>query len=819
MDIDAALELALDGHAVLFVGAGFSRGATNRLGEPLKSAPELASHLASHVGLPEGTVLDDASEEFMLTQGEERLAQEIKMEFTVTEITFAQRRIATIPWRRIYTTNYDNVLETAYLGLDRHLKPVTLSAEARLRRNERVPETLCVHLNGFVESLTRNNIGSELKLTDTSYLTASISDSPWSAMFRQDLSLARAVFFIGYSLADLDIRRIISDSPQLKQKCFFIIGDQAGESTERRVSRFGTVVTVNTDTFAESIVDKSRIYVPQAAEEHIGYSIKRFTGPQNETAASDQSIFDLLLLGNMKTELVWKSLHEEYQYFLERQQTQTQLSSLAQGTRVAIFHAELGNGKTHVLEGLKCRALENGYQVYSVVVRNADTFRELDQILNSEEDTLLFIDDYPDWMDVIERFGLVAKTNTSLVLSARSAVHDVMIDNLAGLVGPGNIREFPIDLLTRKDLEWVVAFFNRYGLWGEKAAWSPERKLQYLERDCRAQYSSILIRLFESPQIAVRFDRLLETLNNKRTYYEVLLSIMILAVVQRWSTIDLLIDIWGSTIMEPQFKQDPTVREFVDIQAGEIKLRSAAAAQFILTHVANVNYTVDALIEMAKAMDRGAKYSEIHGFILRNMMRFATVQTLLPDTQRRPATMRYYEGIKNLFACRRNPQFWLQYAIACLTLGELDRAERYFATAYSFAQALRHSTHQIDNHYARFLLVRSVENNDPERCMVAFRKARQIIDNQIKDDRMHYPYRVARSYLDFYETFETSLEPTRLEEIKQAAVFVSRRIESLPDERRQHRSVVECLDAMQRIISKGLGMHSEVSVAEEDDRC
>ena len=754
MDIDAALELALDGHALLFVGAGFSRGAINRAGEPLKSAPELAYHLASQIGLPDGTSLDDASEEFMLAQGEERLAQEIKMEFTVTEITPAQQRIATIPWRRIYTTNYDNVVETAYLCHDRQLKPVTLSAEARLRRNERVPESLCVHLNGFVDSLTRDNIGSELKLTDTSYLTASISDSPWAVMFRQDLSLARAVFFIGYSLADLDIRRLVSESPQLSQKCFFIIGDQAGAPTERRLARFGTVVTVNTDSFAGRIVEKSRTYVPQAAEEHIGYSIKRFTGPQSEPAASDQSIFDLVLSGNLKTELVWKSLHEEFQYFLERQHTHTLLYSIAQGTRVAIFHSELGNGKTHVLEGLKCRALENGYRVFSVEVRNADTFHELDQILHSDEHTLLFIDDYPDWMDVIGRFGLVAKTNTSLILSARSAVHDVMIDNLTELVGSSNIREISMDLLTRNDLEWIIAFFNQYGLWGEKAAWSPERKLRYLEGECRAQYSSILIKLFESPQIAYRFDRLLEKLNNKRTYYEVLLSIMILTVVQRWSTVDLLIDIWGSAIMEPQFKKDATVREFVDIQAGQIKLRSATAAQFILKHVANVNYTIDTLIEMAKAMDRGAKYSETHGFILRNMMRFATVQTLLPETQRRPATMRYYEGIKNLYACQRNPQFWLQYAIACLTLGELDRAERYFETAYSFAERLQHSTHQIDNHYARFLLVRAVEDNDQDKCMVAFRKARQIIDNQIKDDRMHYPYRVARSYLDFYETLK-----------------------------------------------------------------
>ena len=415
-------------------------------------------------------------------------------------------------------------------------------------------------------------------------------------------------------------------------------------------------------------------------------------------------------------------------------------------------------------------------------------------------------------MDIIQHFGLHAKSNTYLVLSARSAVHDVMIDNLCQLLGQTNILDYPIDLLNDEDLGWVSDFFDQYGLWGEKAAWSDERKLRYLSQDCRSQFSSVLIKLFESPQIASRFNRLLERLNRKRVYYEVLLSIMILAVVQRIATIDLMIDMWGSTIMETQFKKDEAVREFVDFQAGEVKLRSATAAQFILKHVADVNLTIDTLVLMAKATDQAGKYSEMHRVLLRNLMRFSTVQNLLPEAQRRPATIRYYEGIKNLYGCKQNPQFWLQYAIACLTLGELDRAERYFATAYSFASARNFSTFQIDNHYARFLLLRAVEMGNSETCMASFRKARRIVDNQIKDDRMHYPYRVARSYLDFYEAFEAKLNRTQREEINQAAVFVSRRIESLPDDRQRHMSVIECLDAMRKIIVKNDEIIMEPSV-------
>ena len=813
MELEEALELGLNGHAVLFAGSGFSRGATNSSGQPLKSAYELANHLALLAGLPEGTSLDDAAEEFVNLNGEESLVGELKTEFTVNEITSAHRQIAEIPWRRIYTTNYDNVLEKAYSDLNRNLKPVTLREEARLRGGNRASETLCVHLNGFIELTTRETIGSELKLTDTSYLTASVSESPWATMFRQDLDLARAVFFVGYSLADLDIRRLLFDSPQLKQKCFFVIGSQAEEATKRRVSRFGTIVPIETSEFADSLLEKSNNYSPQDSEVHIGYSIKKFTRPDMQSAFSDQSIFDLLLLGHLKTDLVWESLHEGNRYFLERPATQKVLESLGSGSRVAVIHSELGNGKTHFLEGIKSRALERGCEVYTVSVRSGDVFRELDQILNSGDKALVFIDDYPDWMDIIEHFSLNAKSNTSLVLSARSAVHDLMIDNLCKLVGP-DIIEYSADLLTDEELAWVIDFFDQYGLWGEKAAWSKQRKLRYLSRDCRSQFSSVLMRLFESPQIASRFNRVLERLNSKRDYYEVLLSIMILAVVQRTSTINLMIDIWGTTIMESQFKKNEAVREFFDFQAGEVRLRSATAAQFILKHVADVNLTIDTLVLMAKAMDQAGKYSEMHRLLLRDLMRFSTLQNLLPERQRRPATIRYYEGIKNLFDCRRNPQFWLQYAIACLTLGELDRAGKYFDTAYSFASSGNFRTFQIDNHYARFLLVRAVEIGDSAKCMDSFRRARQIVENQIKDGRMHYPYRVARSYRAFYEAFESKLNRTRLEEIVQAAVFVSQRIQSLPEERRYHRDVVECFDDMQRIIGHESQVELEPVVTE-----
>jgi hypothetical protein len=194
VELDRAFEHALDGNALLFTGAGFSRGAVNLRNGPFKTGSQFANHLAAQVKLPPGTPLDDASEQFAERFGEDRLIKEVEEEFTCKQISKTHQQFQLIPWKRIYTTNYDDVLEQAYRVGEHRLKSVTIGDDIRT-----IPKdcTLCVHLNGYVGRVTRATIWAELKATDTSYLTHSLADSPWAALFREDMEIARAVFFVG----------------------------------------------------------------------------------------------------------------------------------------------------------------------------------------------------------------------------------------------------------------------------------------------------------------------------------------------------------------------------------------------------------------------------------------------------------------------------------------------------------------------------------------------------------------------------------------------------------------------------------------------
>lgn len=572
MDFDRAIEYALDGEAVLFTGAGFSLGATNLRGTAVKTGPALATHLSELCQIPSDSPLEDAAEEFADRYGDDRLIEELHQEFLVKNIAKSHQIIAKLPWKQVYTTNYDNVLETAYSRSSRKLIPVTLSDDITKIGKK---GDICVHFNGYAQHIDRDNIWSEIKLTDTSYLTASIAQSPWAVSFRQDLSIARAVFFVGYSAYDLDIRRLLFEDPSLKEKCFFVIGKSPHAITERRASRFGKVIRKNTDDFATYLDHKKKTYIPPRVKPFLGYCIEKFEIPQEYGNITDQSIFDLIMLGKSDIRFIWNSMNAEIMYFCERDASEKLMQYLSSGERALVIHSELGNGKSLFLEAMKCRAIENGYDVYVVAKRNGDILSEMDQILHSEKKILLVIDDYPAQLDVIRYFNTHANNISALVLSARTPTHEVLVDSLCSALSVSDIPEISVNSLSPVEIKWLCNFLNEYGLWGDKAAWPKDRKIAFIDESCKGEFHAVLLKLFESPQILLRFDRLFSQLMEQKDYYEITIGILSLTVLNYLPNLNILIDLWGDRVLGSQFRRNLNIKQLIDFKHGSISFRSS----------------------------------------------------------------------------------------------------------------------------------------------------------------------------------------------------------------------------------------------------
>jgi hypothetical protein len=128
---------------------------------------------------------------------------------------------------------------------------------------------------------------------------------------------------------------------------------------------------------------------------------------------------------------------------------------------------------------------------------------------------------------------------------------------------------------------------------------------------------------------------------------------------------------------------------------------------------------------------------------------------------------------------RRNPQFWLQYAIARLEHADFRSAYTLFRTAYSHAESLAgYNTFQIDNHYARYLLVSRTKDPSYTDYFKSFLDAHNLLIKQARTETdAYYPFKVARSYADFVVQNLDRLIPEQKQVILNAVVQMIRQID------------------------------------------
>lgn len=121
---------------------------------------------------------------------------------------------------QIYTTNYDDLIETTYRELGRAISPVVLPKDVALADTDR---TQVVKYHGDL-SYERT-----LVLTESAYYKRLDFESPMDLKFRSDL-LGKSVLFMGYSFNDVNIRIIwfklmemMRDIPEADRRPSYIV--------------------------------------------------------------------------------------------------------------------------------------------------------------------------------------------------------------------------------------------------------------------------------------------------------------------------------------------------------------------------------------------------------------------------------------------------------------------------------------------------------------------------------------------------------------------------------------------------------------------
>ncbi len=193
-DLEQAL---LARECVLFVGAGLSSGAG------LPDWNSLVRRLGDDLGLPWSERHDylDLAQWYRERFGSKRLADLLhEMYATPAQPTLAHYLLLSLPVRHVITTNYDDLLERALIGLKRH--PVKILHQEDVARTGQ-NEVFVVKLHGDMAH------PDEILLTRDDY-DEFFARRPAMALLLEGLLLNQTFFFVGYGLRDPNFRQIHS---------------------------------------------------------------------------------------------------------------------------------------------------------------------------------------------------------------------------------------------------------------------------------------------------------------------------------------------------------------------------------------------------------------------------------------------------------------------------------------------------------------------------------------------------------------------------------------------------------------------------------
>ncbi|MBK7144464.1 MAG: SIR2 family protein [Xanthomonadales bacterium] len=462
--------------AVLFLGSGFSRSAIGLDDQPLLVADALAQQIGKMGNFDAEGDLRYASDRFLRGGGSKQtLIEALQEAFTVKSVAPHHVAIASAPWRRIYTTNYDDCLERAATQADRLIHTVDTSAKPS---EYGAKNNVCVHLNGSLNSLSADSLEDAFKLTTSSYLSPdSFLTSQWSYPFQRDLEFCSAIVFVGYSMYDIEVQKILHTSPEYADKTFFIESELRGGKAQFTLEQFGTILPIGAERFGAELANASTHFEAEPEGLFLA-SLEEYIVRVDPVEIRDKDVEGFLMRGDLDDALIDAATAgaNGAPILIPRDELTRALELLKSGSDL-IVTGDFGNGKSVFLRALRSRMALQGMRVFSADQADAHQLEDIAQLVRKAVKGFLFIDAYEQNLDLVMTYAELAPSNLRLICGARTSVHERHRDTLvaAGI----RASEISVDELSDDEVDDFVRIVDNVGYWGDRAGLSLELKRRW----------------------------------------------------------------------------------------------------------------------------------------------------------------------------------------------------------------------------------------------------------------------------------------------------------------------------------------------------
>lgn len=673
---------------ILFLGSGFSAGATNLVREELPLGRGLSDKFCSILDLPQGSLdLKNLADEINHINNPP-LYDLLYETFTVGKITTAQELVLSLRWQRIYTTNYDDVVEYTLGKSGRPLQSYTWTDT----KPSKVPAGAVIHLHGDIRHTTEDNVLDQLILNESSYVRQFFDRSPWYDQFVKDIRFCTACFFVGYSLNDHHISALLSGIQELSGRLYFVTKGAPNHVLERRVKEYsGRFLTVGTDGFATLCKDLPR---PTRSLDPNNVRTFRYVNPVQERRLikpTSDEVYNLFTLGTFNAARCFSTLPDA-DYVVPRAKEVSKATDLLKYSKTLLVHSRLGNGKTIFLSLLAYALSRLQYKCF-VCRPNAGIIPEdLHTIFQFDRAVLIF-DSYNTAMDFMPLPEL--PDSARIVIAVRTSILDARLHEINETL-PGPVGRINLNPICPQDRTDIAGLLDKAGVL--------QRDMEVL-KECR-DLREIVVRLYDNEQIRRRVAEVIAPLLKDR-YSRSVFSVIHMI---NWSGQEVdaafVRSVTGRDAHVELAKHKEVSGDLFKLDDDSVQIRSPIFSGYVITKHLSAEDLLDAVHGiLVEAVRR--KSERRYQAILSSLMRASELERALARfPERLELLAALYDRLHRDVDVNAEPLFWLQYSILMTKRGNLDIAERFIDTAYDRAGASPgFQTYQIDTYCLRLFML------------------------------------------------------------------------------------------------------------------
>lgn len=663
--------------SILFLGAGFSASATNLINTnpPVGEGLELEIKKLASLPSDDPSALQDLST-YAVKQGKDLFSLLCNM-YTIRNLSEDQQEILKQPWLRIYTTNYDDVVESFWKATNVSQNRYSYSTESQVPAQFR-PGSV-VHLHGYIHECTRDNLLRQLVLSHYSYAQQRALQSPWWDVFERDMRVAKNIFFVGYDLKDFEPAKYLTQNPLTVERTHFILRPAQSPVAESRLDEYGRRDSMGVSGFAEEC---KACVVAEKPEHANSLSSFRFVEllKDNKIAARPTPLEIQALFAFGK--FIFQRLLSTFPnpgYSIPRTQTLARCLDALAGCHTLILHSKIGNGKTIFRQGLSVALTEQGHSCFELREKVIPTPTEIDFIAGQPK-AVIFFPDYDTAYSNIHLFnGLKpdARFVVEILTGTLQVRHSEVFDRL-----PKPIERMDLNRLSAEDCGAIYKLLDEAGI-------APRGFNSKFGKG--GEMRDIVLSVFENANVIKKIDSIVRPILTNDDAKVVLFCSAILKALGLHTDPGFLRSFSGVDSYQVLCETGEGAYEFVDFTHDRVEPHSALFSEFLIKRYLKPHELVGAVFRMAsEAARRMNENANLQSERVRSaratlgaLLRFSFLDELLRQYPERDQHIRevYEHGRRDIYI-QGEPLFWLQYSIFMQEIGLWDLAERHMETAY-----------------------------------------------------------------------------------------------------------------------------------------